>query len=270
MPAFCRELLVVMVVVSHVAFGILRGAMCANLSQVGYDKGWIPGHATWYGDPHGEGSSGGACGFTKLTGSPYGSAIAAGSSPIFAKGKGCGQCYHMMCTYSCCRANPIRIVITDECPGGTYCSTGEPAFDLSGHAISSMALPGKDAELRNIGLYNIKYKRVPCDYANETIAFRVDAGSNPFHLALSVRYTAGSGDIESVAIREKGSSGFITMRHDWGCNYVATPPNGRPLKGPFDIMVTARLHKHAVVATETILDSFTPGKEYVSKVQFEY
>jgi hypothetical protein len=35
-------------------------------------------------------------------------------------------------------------------------------------------------------------------------------------------------------------------------------------------MVTARLHKHAVVATEIIPDSFTPGKEYVSHVQFEY
>lgn len=270
MAAFCREVLVVVMVVSFAAFRIPRGALCGNLSQFGYDEGWRSGHATWYGDPHGEGSSGGACGFTKLTGSPYGSTIAAGSSPIFAKGKGCGQCYDMICTYSSCMPKPTRVVITDECPGGTYCSTGEPAFDLSGATISSMALPGKDAELRNIGLYNIKYKRVPCKFANQTIAFRVDAGSSPFWLAIAVRYTGGSGDIESVALREQGVTGFITMRHDWGCNYVATAPSGRPLKGPFDIMVTCRLNKHSVIATQAIPDSFTPGKEYVSNVQFEY
>lgn len=108
----------------------------------------------------------------------------------------------VMCTYPSCSSAATRIVITDLCPGGTYCSTGEPAFDLSGAAITNMALPGRDGELRNIGLYNILYKRVPCEYPNRNIAFKIDAGSSNFWLSFTIKYAGGPGDTASVAIRE--------------------------------------------------------------------
>lgn len=107
-----------------------------------------------------------------------------------------------MCSYPCCSKKPTRIVITDFCPGGTYYSSGQPSFDLSGAAISKMALPGKDGEMRGIGLYNIQYKRVPCRYPRKSIAFKVDTGSSGFWFAFTVKYVGGSGDIGSVAIRQ--------------------------------------------------------------------
>lgn len=86
--------------------------------------------------------------------------------------------------------------------GGTFCSTGEPAFDLSGMAMTNMALPGRDQELRNLGLYEIQYRRVPCYYPNQNVAFKVDPGSTPFWLSFTIEYQGGPGDIESVAIRQ--------------------------------------------------------------------
>lgn len=111
-----------------------------------------------------------------------------------------------MCSDPCCCKNPTRIVITDFCPGGTYCSAGQPSFNLSGAAISKVALPGKDGEMRGFGLYNIQYKRVPCRYPGQNIAFKVDTGSSAFWFAFTVKYVAGSGDIGSVAIRQVHSS----------------------------------------------------------------
>ena len=109
----------------------------------------------------------------------------------------------VMCSdSSLCSRKPTRIVITDECPGGTYCSTGEPAFDFSGAAISSMALPGKDQMLRNKGLYDIQYRRVPCTYPKQNIAFKMDAGSNNHWISFTVKYQGGPGDIARVAIRQ--------------------------------------------------------------------
>jgi hypothetical protein len=68
-------------------------------------------------------------------------------------------CVQVKCTYSICNSKPTRIVITDFCPGGVYCSTDEVAFDLSGTAMDSLAVPGLESTLRNFGQYDIQYMR---------------------------------------------------------------------------------------------------------------
>lgn len=253
-----------------VALALLVAANADSFLEANGYTDWTPGHATWYGDPYGEGSSGGACGYTELAGTPYGLSVAAGSAIIFQNGQGCGQCYDVKCSYPSCKQEPTRVVITDSCPGGTYCSTGEPAFDLSGMAMSNMALPGRDAELRNLGLYDIQYKRVPCYYPNQNIAFKVDPGSSPFWLSFTVEYQGGPGDIQSVEVRQAGSSEFQPVQHNWGANYMLICYSGQPFRGPYDVKITAKLNGHVVVAEHVIPEYFLPGGLYESNVQLAY
>jgi hypothetical protein len=69
----------------------LPAAQAGFWTSQGYNENWVSGHGTWYGDPYGEGSNGGNCGYTELFGTPYGPKIVAGSPAIYANGLGCGQ-----------------------------------------------------------------------------------------------------------------------------------------------------------------------------------
>lgn len=213
--------------------------------------------------------AGGACGYTQLTGTPIGNKIAAGNAPIFQNGKGCGQCYDVKCSYPSCRSTPTRVVITDLCPGGTYCSTNQPAFDFSGAAITAMANPGQDGALRNIGLYNILYKRVPCTYPNQNIALKIDAGSSAYWLSFTVKYVGGPGDIQTVQISQNGGP-FQPAQHNWGANWMLINYSGQPFKGPYSVRITTMLNGHTVTASQVIPQYFQPGQLYESKVQLMY
>nr|GMD95642.1 putative expansin-B14 [Ipomoea batatas] len=105
--------------------------------------GFAPATATWYGPPNGHGTDTGACGFGNVGNPPYNSLIAAGNQALYQNGKGCG--------------NPIKIRITDECPGA--CNAVPVWFDLSGIAFGALAKPGQDSALRNAGKIQISYQK---------------------------------------------------------------------------------------------------------------
>uniref|UniRef100_A0A453GM28 Expansin-like EG45 domain-containing protein n=1 Tax=Aegilops tauschii subsp. strangulata TaxID=200361 RepID=A0A453GM28_AEGTS len=129
-------------------------------SSAAYGGGWLPAGATYYGNPNGAGSDGGACGYQTAVGHrPFSSMIAAGSSPLFMAGMGCGACYDVKCTSnSACSGKPVTVVITDLSPGNLY--PGEPChFDMSGTALGAMAKPGMADKLRAGGVIRMQYKR---------------------------------------------------------------------------------------------------------------
>ena len=77
--------------------------------------------------------------------------------------------FQVKCTAkTVCSGNPVRVMITDECPG---CSPASVHFDLSGTAFGSMATPGKAKDLRSVGKLQILYKR----YDNNSFIYKLNS-----------------------------------------------------------------------------------------------
>ncbi|KAI9093331.1 hypothetical protein K1719_027345 [Acacia pycnantha] len=182
------------------------------------DLHWTPGMATWYGDPEGDGSTGGACGYGSLVDvRPFRARVGAVGPVLFKNGEGCGACYKVKCLDdSICSRRAVTVIITDECPG---CPTDQTHFDLSGASFGRMAIAGEHGQLRDRGQIPVIYRRTPCKYRGKNIAFHVNEGSTPFWLSLLVEFEDEAGDIGSMHIQEAGSVEWLEMNHLWGANW---------------------------------------------------
>ncbi|XP_030932604.1 expansin-B3-like [Quercus lobata] len=227
------------------------------------DLHWYPATATWYGDPEGDGSTGGACGYGSLVDvKPLRARVGAVNPILFKNGEGCGACYKVRCQdKSICSRRAVTIIVTDECPG---CSGGRH-FDLSGAAFGHMAVAGEGGPLRNRGELPVLYRRTPCKYRGKNIAFHVNEGSTDYWLSLLVEYEGGDGDVGSMHIKESGSTEWLPMNHIWGANWCI---NGGPIKGPFSVKLTTLSTGKALSAKDVIPSNWSPKATYTSRLNF--
>ncbi|KAH7519630.1 hypothetical protein FEM48_Zijuj08G0057500 [Ziziphus jujuba var. spinosa] len=225
-----------------------------NVSKYESHSNWSPAGATWYGSPNGAGNDAQA---------PFSSMIAAAGPSLYKSGKECGACYKVKCTSranAACSGKPVRVIITDACPGCVH-------FDLSGTAFGAMALPGQADKLRNAGVLQVKYRRAKCNYPGKTITFKVDAGSNPSYFATLIEYEDGDGDLASVDLKQAvDSHSWLPMQQSWGAVWKLDA--GSTLHAPFSIHLTALESSNTIVANNVIPAGWKPGQTYRSVVNF--
>lgn len=114
--------------------------------------------------------------------------------------------------------------------------------------------------------------RVACNYPGKSVAFHVDAGSNPYYLALVVEFEDGDGDLAGVDLHESSSSptsdsnAWVPMQQSWGADWKLN--SGSTLEAPFSIKITSDSGK-TLVATNVIPAGWQPGATYRSVVNFK-
>ncbi|ESW06724.1 hypothetical protein PHAVU_010G071000 [Phaseolus vulgaris] len=237
-----------------------------NSSKIENDDEWKVAAATWYGEPDGAGSDGGACGYVEsVEKPPLSKMISAGGSSLYQGGRGCGACYQVKCTENtACSGNAVSVMITDECPG---CFLGSVHFDLSGTAFGSMATPDKADNLRNVGQLQILYKRVACSFGN-SITFTIDNGANPFYFATEIEYENGDGDLVDIELKQANSDTWLPMQRSWGSRWALNL--GSMMQPPFSIKLTedGKNQRRTIVADSVIPSGWKPGQVYRSVVNF--
>ncbi|WCJ36447.1 expansin B2 [Euphorbia peplus] len=226
---------------------------------------WEKAVGTWYGSPTGFGSDGGACGYAKaVSAHPFSSMITAISPNLYKEGKGCGVCYQVKCDKNpCCSGKPVRVVVTDLCPIGEI-----NHFDLSGTAFGALAKHGEEQNLRNAGVLELQFTRVPCDYSRQNVQFLVDAGSNPYYLAIIIEFAEGDGDVSKVYVRDclAKPDDWTPMQRLWGALWKLNSPV--ELHAPFSILLKSRYSGNILIADNVIPKDWSPGATYASLVNF--
>ncbi|KAL1533075.1 expansin-B18-like [Salvia divinorum] len=243
--------------------------ICESLKHNSSQKAlhWSSAGATWYGSPNGAGSDGGACGYGNLVSeAPFASMVTGIGPSLYKSGKECGACYMIKCRkHPSCSRKMVRVVITDLCPGGA-CLSDAAHFDLSGTAFGAMAVPGQQDKLRDAGILQIRFARVPCDYSGKKVAFKVDAGSNPNYMAVVVEYEEGDGDLGWVDLQQASSSEWLEMKQSWGAVWQLNP--GFELHPPLSIRLISQHSLQTLVAKNVIPIGWRAGATYTSLVNY--
>ncbi|KAL9256507.1 Expansin-like A3-like protein [Drosera capensis] len=120
-------------------------------------------------------------------------------------------------TQALCSKARTKVILTDH----NYSNfTG---FVLSGRAFQGMAITCLGRKLSCLGIMDVEYKRVPCDYKNKTLAVRVEEFSKkPNYLAIKVLYQGGQTDISGIDVVKVGLSIGTSMSRNFGAKQSTT------------------------------------------------
>ncbi|KAL2936915.1 Expansin-like A1 [Bienertia sinuspersici] len=205
--------------------------------------------------------SSGACGYGSLALNFNGGFLAAGVSSWFKNGAGCGACFQIRCKNNdLCSKSGTKVMLMD------LNTNTHNDFVLSNRAFKAMAKPGKDRDVLKLGIADVEYKRIPCDYKGKNLAVRVEESSrNPGYLAIKILYQGGQTEIVGIDVAQVGSPNWTFMSHNYGVMWdTSRVPNG-PLQ--FRFMVTSGYDGKTIWAKNVLPADWKPGVIYDTKVQ---
>nr|AAN86683.1 beta expansin EXPB2.1 [Mirabilis jalapa] len=208
--------------------------------------------------------SGGACGYGALAQTMYGGHFAAAGPSIFRSGLGCGACFQIRCKrIDLCSKAGTTIVVTDLHPDTKNASD----FVLSNRAFRSMAWPGKDVQVLQLGIADVEYKRVPCIYRGQNLTFRVEEYSKfPYYLAIKILYQGGQTDILQADVGSVGQvNSWKPMKHNYGAIWDASVTPKGPLQFRFKVQSGNRVQY--LYTNQVLPEYWKPGATYTSSVQ---
>ncbi|KAH9321463.1 hypothetical protein KI387_016102, partial [Taxus chinensis] len=223
---------------------------------------YIKTRATYYGSPDGLGTTGGACGYGSFGRRLNGGEVAA-VAQLYRNGTGCGACYHVRCIHpELCTDGGVKIVVTD------YGQGDRTDFILSTTAYAKLARSDKTKELILMGVVEVEFIRISCQYPGYNIMLKIEETSKfPEYLALQFWYQGGEKDVVAVEIRQEQSYEWKAMRKSYGAVWdVVTPSKGEALSLRFLLSDGINGHEWKSVAN-AIPANWKAGALYDSGIQ---